>query len=192
LYTLRDKLEKKGEFTTIQGNPAERILWYRWLWINCLGMALGEATDILSLGEPVRGVAFGAMLGLVQWGFLKLQVGMNGNWILYSMVGAGVGRGIAVAFVSGYGGFTGIPHEAVIGTFTGLFLGFFQSIPLARAVQQSTGWMSANALGLAAGRIVGGMPQYWGPEGEIFGGAIEGGISGAITGVVLVSLLRKM
>ncbi len=171
-------------------------------WTGAIALATADA------------VAFGlhgAALGSAQWLVLRNVIARPGGWVV-ATAGGWAAAGIVSGILGGaFGGaLTGVgPDYGYIGVviayasgFASLLLpGFVQWLALRRQVERAGWWVLAQALSilaaiavafpamLVAGRAMGWefpSAQAWG-----FAGVLAGLIDGAITGAVLVWLLRQ-
>ena len=165
-------------------------LWIWWVLASVVGWGVGGVVlgPVFSVVEPafgllVGGVAVGAMggaaLGVLQWLVLRGRLVRAGWWIVASTVGWAVGG-------------------AAFGLVGGVVTGVLQWLVLRRRLARAGWWIAASTVGWAIGPVIvlfggviGGMDAalivllvavLWG---------IGGLVGGAITGVVLVWLLRQ-
>jgi serine/threonine-protein kinase len=178
--------------------------WLLWILASTVGYAVGYAMAIflaliVSLEFPavgyaagsVFGAVIGASVGTAQWLILRRQVSWAGPWVLASTVVGAVYMVVVEAVpVSMYEAVVGAGGLAVLGASVGIA----QWLILRRQVSRAGWWVLASALGLA----VPVSEAVWGAEGLALdvanagaAGLAAGGAYGAITGVVLVWLLRQ-
>jgi len=186
--------------------------WLRWVLANAAGLAVGLALwGILSdtLGEQGPGGSMAVSLaglllvgggaGTLQWLALRPYLDHSRWSILAGSVG------YAVGFVAGFA-IGGPPADFIFGFLLfGLGAGIVQWLALRRQVSPAGWWVPTSMLGLAIGGGAG--VAVIGPFAEALDatlsgvpafaialallGTIAGGVGGAITGGVLVWLLRQ-
>ncbi len=178
--------------------------WFWWVLASTVGHDVSSAAGMKELravfgdAGPTKGWAVGLALGLVmtgaavgvmQWVVLRREVSGAGWWVLASTVGYTVGIAAAamhgillvhwlelpwrwvVSIVGGAGG----------GAVTGAAVGVMQWLVLRRQLRRAGWWVLASIVGWAMGQAA---------HGAI-GLPAAGAVSGAITGIALVRLLRQ-
>jgi len=183
--------------------PVGWVLWLLWILATTLGWPLGWAMGVWttsvfiawgpgeSTGLPLVvcqtawGAIWGAVLGAIQWPILRWRIAGAGGWVLASAVGwtggwwawFGVGQHLAGAL--GWA-------MLAVGATGGAAVGALQSLVLRRRARGAGWWVLASSVGWAASwgvlRI-----GIWSVVGWLGSGAV----AGAITGSVLVWLLRQ-
>lgn len=138
-------------------------LWLKWILATTLGWLIA-----FMLGNEV---AFGAVIGTVQWVVLRPMIRKDGWWIPASAVGWAAGVAL-VAFL--LPPLNPIVAHAVIGTGIGLA----QWLVLQWQIDRAWWWIVLSALGWTVGMMA------------ILGGLLEGAVAGAVTGFALELLLR--
>ena len=152
-------------------------LWAGWCWVPCSAW-LSRPSGLLVGGAAVGAIG-GAVLGVLQWLVLRRQLARAGWWIEASTVGWAVGG-------------------AAFGLAGGAVAGFLQWLVLRRRLARAGWWIAASTVGWAIGPVI---VLFGGVIGELDAvlivllvGAlwgIGGVVGGAITGTVLVWLLRQ-
>jgi hypothetical protein len=197
-----------------------QVGWGFWLWwvlANTVGFAVGFSVGFtvgMAVGEALsEGVGFsvpgavvvavaGASVGIVQWLVLRQQVSRAGWWVLASIVSFVVGEtvgevvGETVVFALGFTWYEAVAFaEAVIFAVVGASVGIAQWLVLRQQVSRAGWWVLASIVGfvvsIAMGRAVG-FTLYEAvafAEAVVF--AVVGAGYGAITGGVMVWLLRQ-
>ena len=183
-----------------------------------LGIVIGAGAIASTLTEPVAigllhlvGALVGTVIGVAQWLVLRPYIRHPNRWIIVTIVGAmvgwmvGVKASVFLALVTGLGtrGLSlSIFFEGVLllGAWVGLMLGFAQWFVLQANLPGAGWWIPANivawALGLAVAFLGIGMAKQAGWDaialaGTGFAGILSGAVVGAITGAVLVWLMRS-
>ncbi len=171
--------------------PQQQPSWRVWfLWLMAAAYGWGTAVEITGLGEltlqysPARLVAAyvgvaaaGVLVGALQWLVLRKKVAQAGWWVLTSL-------GAAVVFGAVVFGMRTVDADVgwVVGTgLIGLVAGVLQWLVLRQTVARAGWWVLASTVGWVAGI----------PIGEMVGWNGLGAVYGAITGAVLVGLLRQ-
>ncbi|MDE2994821.1 MAG: hypothetical protein OXU67_13170 [Chloroflexota bacterium] len=165
-------------------------LWLLWVLASVVGGGVGGVVlgPVFSVVEPafgllVGGVAVGAIggaaLGVLQWLVLRGRLVRAGWWIVASTVGWAVGG-------------------AAFGLVGGAVTGVLQWLVLRRRLARAGWWIAASTVGWAIGPVI---VLFGGVIGELDAAlivllvavlwGIGGLVGGAITGVVLVWLLRQ-
>ncbi len=161
-----------------------RGFWLWWVLASFVGRAAGSfVSDTLgdSVGEvwfdSVGLIVLGASIGGMQWLVLRHRVSWGGWWVVANIAGWTVG-----ALVN-------LPFGLAVGWVVGLFIaGVMQWLVLRRHVSRAIWWLLGSFVAWAAGVGVSlALPWCTGP----CSGAVFGIVVGAITGVVLVWLLRR-
>ena len=189
--------------------------WLWWVLASTVGWAVGGTVGValggeLSMGLAVTGylgVAVGVtMTGALQWLVLRGQVGGAAWWMVASVVGAAlvgilavvlgwvvgvVGRLVGGAawganwgpdWSADPGGDVGFVVAVAAG---GTVLGVLQWLVLRRQVARAGWWVLASSVGWVMGGLASGITN------TTAGWAVLGIVYGAITGIVLVWLLRR-
>ena len=165
-------------------------LWLLWVLASVGGWGVGGVVlgPVFSVVEPafgllVGGAAVGAIggaaLGVLQWLVLRGQLARAGWWIVASTVGWTVG-GVSFGLVGG------------------ALAGFLQWLVLRGQLARAGWWIAASTVGWAIGPVI---VLFGGVIGEMDAvlivllvavlWGIGGLVGGAITGAVLVWLLRQ-
>ena len=171
--------------------PQRRPGWRVWfLWLLAAAYGWGTAVEVTRLGElslrtgPSRvlaaylGVAAaGLLVGVLQWLVLRKRVDRAGWWVLTSLGAAGV-FGVLL-----FGpGSMGADMRWVVATGSfGPVAGALQWLVLRGQIPRAAWWIPASAAGWILGM----------PVGEMVGWNGIGAVYGAVTGAVLVWLLRR-
>jgi hypothetical protein len=187
--------DKQGHTDTAM---AERSLvgwsfWLLWVLVNTVAFTmvwlslalLPSVVEFRALGNIVDAAINAAFIGTLQWLVLRRHIPQASWWILASVVGALVGQASKLAVGFEYVVFTGIAEWLV----------------LRRHVHRAGWWILASVVSWRVGPLLG-MPVMLvisampgGSLLETLRFAIFGGLSGvgfgAITGAVLVWLLRQ-
>ena len=173
--------------------------WVQWIAATAIGWAVGtggtewllaeaikwpvfmEIYDVLynALGKvayhALSGLIVGTVMGIVQGILLFRRVPGAFWWIVASAVGWGIGWAVggAVAVASFY--------LVIIGAAGGMFAGITQWQVLHRRIPGTGWWVLFSTIGWAAGGAV----------DDFLFGLVNGTIAGAISGIVLLWLLRR-
>jgi hypothetical protein len=183
-----------------------------------LGIVIGAGAIASTLTEPVAvgllhlvGALVGIVIGVSQWLVLRSHIRHSNRWIIATIAGAlvgwmvGVKASIFLALVTGLGTrglslpifFEGV---VLLGAWVGLVLGFAQWFVLQANFPGAGWWIPANmvawALGLAVAFLGAGMANQMGWDaialaGIGLTGILGGAVVGAITGAVLIRLMRS-
>jgi hypothetical protein len=175
-----------------------QVGWGFWLWwvlASTVGFAVGSAvTRFVGLvgyfagGETVvgafavGGAVGGALIGIAQWLVLRKRVSRSGWWVLASIVGFAVGFAVAIAMLDSMDG-------AAVGAVVGASIGIAQWLVLRLQFSRAGWWVLASIVGFAMGFAV-----LETMDGFVVGagvGAVVGAGVGAITGGVMVWMLRQ-
>ena len=195
-----------GERSTQPLGSAMALDWGLWLWwvvAGMVGWAAGwgvgwAVVEFLSTDIAVAGyvgvIAGVTVAGVLQWLVLRRQVAQAVWWIVASIVGGAVVGGVIVAV----GADTGFAAEAAMArdvdvgwiveaALYGAVLGVLQWLVLRRQVAMSGWWVLASTVGWVVGdpvcsSLIGFGTLSW---------VVFGAVYGAITGLVLVWLLRQ-
>ena len=179
--------------------------WLAWFLVSSVGYGFGAIlgfsfvynlapTDTFDVTRDIlSGILMGATGGYFQWMVLTQQIGGTGWWGLTSALGLGLAMGASTVA-------TPDDNPAMAGFFIvsvfGVVSGILQWLILRRKVLRAGWWLLANLLGSLVGAIgpfaavAIGESGNWGLAILVFGMGF-GAISGAITGAVLVWLLRQ-
>jgi serine/threonine-protein kinase len=173
--------------------------WVQWIVATAIGWAVGTGGTEWLLAEAIRwpvfmeiydvlynasgtvayhalsGLIVGVVVGTAQGILLYRRIPGAFWWIVASSVGWGGGWAI--------GGMVAVPsfYRVIIGAAGGVFAGIAQWQVLQRHLPGTGWWVLVSALGWAAGRAV----------DDFLFGLVNGAIAGAISGVVLLWLLRR-
>ncbi len=167
---------------------------------------------VLAMANAVAFGFRGAALGIAQWSVLRQSLARAGGWIIATAGGGAVG-GIVSGVVGGtFGGaLTGVGPDygslgvalAFAGGVTSLLIlpGLLQWLVLRRQVERAGWWVAAQALSFLTATaiafpvmaVVGRAAGWEFPSARAWGmgGTLAGLIDGAITGAVLIRLLRQ-
>jgi hypothetical protein len=175
--------------------PAERSLGLQWVAAMIVGWIIGfylcEAFKAFVSTYFVDGLIIGSAVGIAQWLVLRGRFAPIGWWVVLSIVGFGVGKGVADASTAGLSGVAGY---GLAGAMIGLSVGIFQWLVLQRRVSGAAWWVPANVVAWAVGWIpvsAAEAGEDW-PILQVYGvGAIGAALAGIITGYALVSLSRS-
>ena len=165
--------EQTGERSDQPTDSAQAPGWGFWLWWVLASMGV-------FFGVFFGGFAGGFVGGALQWLVLRRQVARAGWWVLASTVGGFLGAvgGLFVGWV--VGGFVG---------------GVLEWLVLRQQVARAGWWVLAGTVGWAVGGFVGffeGVFANWfGPVGLFVDWVVGSFVYGAITGAMLVWLLRQ-
>jgi hypothetical protein len=147
------------------------------------------------------GVLLVTMPGFLQWLILRQRFARAGWWLLASIVGSLLGHlclGVGIAGADTGQGFLFISERYVLGVacaVAGAVAGTLQWLVLRRWVSCAGWWVFASSVSwLGAAWVFGYLTSEAGGVTDVhflIGGAASGTLSGAITGAVLVWLLRR-
>ena len=173
--------------------------WFWWVLASTVGYAVGNAAGmkvvqaVVGAAEyrakgfvvaiPLLVVMTGAAVGVMQWLVLRREVSGAGWWVLASTVGWVMGKAAAflgILFV-GLQGFSPVSANIVSGAVVGAVVGVLQWLILRRQLRRAGWWVLASTVGWVMGQAA---------HGAI-GLPAVGAVSGAITGIALVRLLRQ-
>lgn len=178
-------------------------LWLQWLLGNAVGLGVGSLIvyigitfSALTTGGPAvcfTGVlaiaATGALVSSIQWYVMQRHGNWAGEWSKWTLLSA---AGWSI------GGISGLPLGFTSGRLSiiaGVFCGIAQWLILRRRVNRAGWWILASAVGWLAGTLIEllflGNPDWFFPIGFVVNGFIVGGVSGSISGLCLVWLLRR-
>jgi hypothetical protein len=115
-----------------------------------LGWTVGGHVDGVG-AALIGGAVTGAGIGLVQWIFLRRDLGMSFMWIVDTSIGLAVGLSIGAAVV-GYG--TSASDLAIMGAITGAAVGIAQGVLLLNRFTLWGVWMVAMPALFALGWFV--------------------------------------
>lgn len=175
--------------------------WLKWLCLTALGFAVGSgiANAIAQqMPESLRNVigwsVNGACVGVVQWILLRREFRAAWQWVPASAIGWLVGTllfvpggaflyALVAALTGGAKHFlSGPDNGAVVGGSVGLLQWFL----LRREVTGAGWWVPVSALGWALAYLA-----PWAGPATLKGATALGMITGSLTGIVLVWLLRR-
>jgi hypothetical protein len=143
-----------------------------------LGWGIGGHVDSVA-PALIGGAITGAGIGLVQWAFLRRDLGMSRSWIVATSVALGVGLSVGSAVVD----YETTPGQlAVMGAISGAAVGIAQGLLLRRTFSLWHLWMVAMgplfAIGWvtteAAGIDVAKQFTVFGASGSVVFGALSG------------------
>ncbi len=201
--------------------PARWGFWLRWvlasIMAGTIGLALGDfpsGVGFLLRGTDmsdesgwtdgwaviVAGILVGMVFGAMQWLILRQKIGRLRWWFPASVVGFAVGFPV-VWSIGGSGGGSEYAHHALphvldpSGTLGGAIIGFLvglaQWLVLRRKLSRAVWWVPASIVGFVLGWLAAVAGPADGPGAHFIGGLAFGATLGAITGSVLVWLLRR-
>ncbi len=196
--------------------PVDWRLWLWWVLASTVGWGVGGGAVGVALGGGLsRGIVVTGYVGMVmgviaagalQWLVLRRQVAQAGWWVLASIVSGAIVGVLAVglgwvvgvigrlvggtAWGAGWGpdwsadpgGDVGFVVGVAVG---GTVLGVLQWLVLQRQVARAGWWVLASTVGWVVGGLVSGITD------TAVGWAALGAVYGAVTGPVLVWLLRQ-
>lgn len=160
----------------------------------------------------IVGLLQGTVLGIAQWFVLRHRIQHPGRWIGVTIAGAlvawmtGVKAGILLAIISSLGidatrYLLLLRGVVIIGAWVGSVVGLAQWFILRTRLRRAAWWIPANALAWAIGILVSflgvGMiapAQEWSLRRvltEAATGMLSGAVIGALTGIVLIWLLKS-
>ncbi len=208
--------EQTGERSVQPVGSAKAPGWGFWLWwvlASAVGWSaggyLGSAAgwglsrDIAIVGYGAGAAGGGIAAGVLQWLVLRRQIARASRWVLASTVaGAVIGVvGVALGATLGFstrwvGGGPETTGETSSGEWAlfvllglyGTVLGVLQWLVLRRQVARAGWWVLASTVGWVVGGLVAGLVGA--TVGVDLSWAGLGAVYGAITGPVLVWLLR--
>ena len=188
-----DEIKTKGQFLGLE--RAEWRFWRRWVLASAVGWSVGWAMGWPMPGAEawaigVRFAIAGAVVGTAQRIVLRKRVYWSSGWVLASAVAVAVGEtmdfAVSVAMGSA-GAFAWAVGVVIAVAVSGAVVGTAQWIVLRKRVYGSSWWVLASAVGKTVGWAV---AMAMG-SAEIVGVGVMGGVGGAITGLVLIKLLRQ-
>ncbi len=177
---------------------AERGLVLRWVLATIIGWIVGFAICEAVVKPIVNalthfnsdGAVIGTAIGIGQGLVLRRRYNRTGWWVLASIIGFGVGKGLSDSLAQSVPGVIG---WALGGFAIGLLVGLAQWLVLRADVPEARWWILANAVAWAVGwSIIASVD----PEGgtaiglAYLIGAIGAGVAGVITAAALVWLSR--
>lgn len=180
-------------------------LWLQWLLGNAVGLGVGSLIAYIGItfsalttgGPAVRftGVlaiaATGALVSSIQWYVMQRHGNWAGEWSKWTLLSA---AGWSIGGISGSYLLLGLTSGR-LSIIAGVFCGIAQWLILRRRVNRAGWWILASAVGWLAGTLIEllflGNPDWFSPIGLVVNGFIVGGVSGSISGVCLVWLLRR-
>jgi len=169
--------------------------------IRVMGRVLDE-TSSFSIGFAVYGVTLVVVAflpGSLQWVILRQWVPRAGWWVLVSGVGSFLGylatflgMSLAIGVAGGEDGsaYVMFPGFGVAFAFAGALAGTIQWIVLRRWVPRAGQWVLISSVSWAAAGLAYLLLTRGNDVGIPLGGAVSGVLSGGITGLVIVWLLR--
>jgi hypothetical protein len=166
-----------------------------------------EVIELARQSTPLipYGLVLGVSIGVMQWFVLRKHLGRSWGWILASALGWAVSWSTSFGIDYWRFGATGLSHPRYLyyrsdlaGLFlvVGVMIGVVQYFLFRRQVRRLGWWILASAVGgAAAGRIWAIVPYYYstrmGAPHEPGTAFLSGLANGAITGLVLLILLRQ-
>ena len=190
---------RSGQFMKIERTHVGWGFWFWWVLASTVGYAVSSAAAMevlwavvgapefmakgLAPGIRLAVVRTGAVVGVLQWLVLRREVSGTGWWVLASIVGWVMGTaaaGLGLVLV----GLQELSLELVnivSGAVVGAAVGVLQWLVLRREVSGAGWWVLASIVGWVMGQAA---------HGAI-GLPAVGAVSGAITGIALVRLLRQ-
>jgi hypothetical protein len=196
-----DEIKTKGQFLGLE--RAEWRFWSRWVLASAVGWSVGWAmgwplpgAEAWAIG--VRFAIAGAVVGTAQRIVLRKRVYWSSGWVLASAVAVAVGEtmgfavSVAMDSAGAFAGAVGVGVSLVIAVaVSGAVVGTAQWIVLRKRVYGSSWWVLASAAAVAVGKTVGwAVSVAMGLSETMYFGVI-GVVGGAITGLVLIKLLRQ-
>ena len=184
--------------------------WIRWTVFTAVGLAAGFAAGF-GLGAPteaivgmmlvitVIGALLGGVSGAIQSFGLPDRVPRSTSWALATAAGMAIGLTAGTVGIEFFGFQKGNPvHEAlaiaVIGTTSGLCVGFAQFWILRGRVASAGLWVPASALASGLGFLIGGLIAVGLTGGfrSLAGLAIMGVAGGVLTGAFGGAVLGRL
>ncbi len=196
--------EQIGERSAQPGGNAQAPDWGLWLWwvvAGVVGWGVGWGlgwSEVEFLSVDVAAAEYGGVVvgvtvaGVLQWLVLRRQIARAAWWIVASLV-SGVVAGGVIYGVGGDAGFTAeVARDLDVGWVVeaglyGAVLGVLQWLVLRGQVALSGLWVLASTVGWIVGDPVCSSLMGFGTLSWVVFGAVYG----AITGLVLVWLLRQ-
>jgi hypothetical protein len=210
-----------AEHSLVGLEPAGWGFWLKWTLISAIGFALsfvvgtllsmlwGALLTVLGaspnvgavFGGLLLGIGVGAVIGLLQWLVLHRYASRSGWWIAASAVGTGLGFAVALIVSGAASGW--LIGGLVGGLVGGALTGYLQWRVLRERLPESNAatWIGASAvawglamalIGLAMDSVARGAATM--SPGILFVailGLIGAAVAGAVTGAVLMWLLRR-
>ena len=183
-----------------------RGYWLAWFLASVMGYGMGAVLGVsFAYGlfnrdpfDTLMGVILGAVMGLTggyfQWVVLRERIAGAGLWGLTSALGYGAAMGALIAADAGEN--NALAGVVILGSIFGVVSGILQWLILRRKVPRAGLWLLANLLGSLVGAVAiliataVSKTGNWGLAIMSFG-LVFGVGNGAITGAVLVWLLRQ-
>jgi hypothetical protein len=182
--------------------------WLQWLLATTIGWTAGLTILVLVPGttrEPILEglilVAAGVLTSIPQWFLLRRHISRAGRWILASAAGWITSIALSVPYLvvaAWYLAWSEAIPRALIGPVMGIATGFWvgaavgvlQWLVLRTQVRRPVWWIASSVVGWTAGiTIFVLIPET--AYGAFFGGVLLSGVGvGAISGAMLVLLLR--
>ena len=184
----------------------------RWIALSALGLSAGVGTAVVLEGPigalvgmvlvtPALTLLAGGVLGAVQWIELRRHVELAGRWLLSTALGLGTGLAAGIVFLEVVGELvTGQPMRLlqqepaaralsflILGTVSGLCLGFAQRLMLRRTPYLPSNWPLLSACGLGLGFPAGSlladtvMSGLTSPAGLLVLVVVSGAVLGSFT-----------
>jgi len=178
----------------LQMTQAERSLGLQWVAVTILGWVIGffvcEALNEFVRTTFVDGLIIGSAVGIAQWLVLRRRFAPIGWWVVFSIVGFGVGKAIADAATPGIAATVGY---GLSGAVIGVSVGIAQWLVLQRHLPRAGWWVPANVAAWAVGWTVISFAEDavgWPILTVYVVGTIGAAVAGIITGIALVWLSR--
>ena len=205
----------------VRGSQVGRGFWLQWVVASTVGMLVGMVIgfflgviilNLLELLDPLTdialgpydplnevggllgfGIGLGIGVGLLQWLVLRRRVSGVGWWVLASAAGS---YGIIQAGFNGYNEIVWMSVDSPFGwagvvALSGAVVGTLQWFVLRGQVSRAGWWVLASTLGWGLG-MAAAIALSWGVGANDFVAvALTGAVLGAVTGGVLVWLLRQ-
>jgi hypothetical protein len=178
------------------------IFWLLWVGASALGCALGatifhaqEHYTLKALSGPLALIMAFILPAVLQSLVLRLRVTRSGWWILVSSVGSllsliPLAWGLAVADTQGQSTFARVAVPAAF-ALSGAVMGTCEWLALRRWFRHAGWWILFRSVAALASIDVFSTLTRGADVHFLLGGAASGGISAAITGLLLAWLLRK-
>jgi hypothetical protein len=196
--------EKEVRMNTIQ-SKVDRGYWLAWFLASAIGYSLGAILGVSAAYrlfdrdpfDAVMGFTLGAMMGATggyfQWVVLRERVAGAGLWWLASALGFGLAMGANEAANTGENYASTV---VLLGSVFGVVGGIIQLLILRRNLARAGWWLLANFLGSLVSAIALPIAAIIGESGNwalaiTTFGLVFGAGNGAITGTMLVWLLRQ-
>ena len=182
-----------------------RVLWLQWVLAGILGRVVSGAivgyaypameARLGVIAAAIAGVSLlGMTVGVAQWFVLRQRIARTGWWVLASTIGTAVGAYESVRFelLDLHVG-PGIELDPLLaGAVFGGLLAVLQWLALLWRVKRGYWWILASAVVHSVSRFTANVVSTFleKPGSMVVDGVVEGGITAALTGLLLVWLLR--